>query len=90
MSTDTSSEKIPASGPDAKIENEPGSEDSIKFFATAEKINPQAAAMARFRYGQPESLAEAAVAIGVLYGIFVGIPLAALIWSAWKIWHGGY
>lgn len=93
MSASPSSETTPASGPDAKIENDllGGSEDSIKFWATAQKINPQAAIMARFRFeAQSEGIAERLLGVALLYVIFIGLPLAAGIWAVWKIAHGGY
>jgi hypothetical protein len=89
MSASPSSGTTPVSGPDAKIEN--GSEDSIKFFATAQKINPQAAVMARFRFeAQSEGVVERLLGVALLYVVFIGLPLAAGIWAIWKIAHGGY
>lgn len=92
MSTNTSSAPPPAGGPAAETTAPTGdSDDSQKWFTQADKVNPQAETMARFRYAvAPERWYEVAVSLGVLYGGFIGIPAIAGAWALWKILHGGY
>lgn len=99
MSTNGSSETTPAGGRDADEINrlidatldELHGEDTGKFFAYAHRVNPQAATLARFRFDtQPEAIGERILAIGILYGLFIGVPALGAIWAIIKIAHGGY
>lgn len=101
MSTSGSSEKTPATGPDADLDEadrlidatleELHGEDTGKFFAYARRVDPQAAALARFRFDtQPEAIGERLLAVGILYGAFIGLPALGAVWAAVKIFHGGY
>lgn len=91
MSTDTSSEPTPATTPDA----EGGSEDSQKFFATHARFaarHPTGAfdnPLTSFRYSpRPYRWREILLTVGVLFGLFIGVPLAGAVWAGWKIWKG--
>lgn len=81
MSTKPSSETPPAGGPDAET-IVAGSEDSQKWFVNHRRT---------FNYTpRSDRWYEVLLAVGVPYGVFIGIPAVAGLWAAWKILHGGY
>lgn len=72
------------------------SEDSQKFFATHARwtaSNPTGAfdsSTVSFRLMPiPSRWPEIIGTLGILYGVFIGIPALAGAWAAWRIWHGG-
>lgn len=92
MSTSSSSETTPAAGPDAPNGSAPGSvpasEDSQKFFATHARFAAQEATLASFRFSpRPYRAREVLLTAVVLYGTFVGLPVLAGLWAAWRIWR---
>lgn len=74
----------------------PGSDESQKFRATYARFtasDPTGAfdnALTSFRFSpRPYRFRDAFLGLGILYGGFIGIPAAAGVWAAWKIFHGG-
>lgn len=96
MSTSTSTGQTPADGPGApsgESATPAGSEESQKFFATHARFTatrPTGAfdnVLTSFRFApRPYRLRDALLTFGVLYGGFIGLPAAAGIWAAWRIW----
>jgi hypothetical protein len=94
MSTNTSSATPPAGGPDAGTTGPDGSsEDSLKWFARHEQLSEKQRTSwdtveKSFRFApRPYRWREIVLGVGVLYGGFIGVPAAAGIWAAVKIWH---
>lgn len=94
-STSTSSETTPAGGPDAESTGPLGdSDDSQKWFARHEQLSERQRAawdktQRSFRFSpRPYRWREIILGVGLLYGGFVGVPAAAGVWAAYKIWHG--
>jgi hypothetical protein len=85
----------PAGGPDAETTGPVGdSDDSQKWFAQHRAFtakNPTGAfdnVLASFRFTpRPYRWREILLSVGVLYGLFVGLPVGAGIWAAVEIWH---
>jgi hypothetical protein len=78
-------------------EQQGSSEDSQKFFATHKRFtasNPTGAfdsPVTSFRLMPiPTRWPEIIGTVGVLYGIFIGLPAASGAWALWKILHGGF
>lgn len=97
-STSTSSEPTPATGPDAEHPGDPqgSSEDSQKWFARHRAFtarNPTGAfdnPLTSFRFApKPSRWPEIFMTVGLLYGVFVGLPAAAGVWAAITILRGG-
>lgn len=72
----------------------PGSEDSQKFFATHERFTatrPTGAfdnVLTSFRLSaRPYRWREIFSTVGILYGLFIGLPVVAGAWAGWRIWR---
>ena len=70
-------------------------DDSQKFLTTYARFaatNPTGAfdnALTSFRFTpRPYRWPEILATVGVLYGVFIGIPALAGAWAAWRIWKG--
>lgn len=93
-STSTSSEIPPAGGPDAETTGpQGGSDDSQKWFAQHQRLSDGHSdtwdqVQRSFRFSpRPYRWREIILGVGVLYGVFVGLPAAGGVWAAYEIWR---
>jgi hypothetical protein len=84
----------PAGGPDAEPTGPSGdSDDSQKWFARHQQLSDSQrpawdSVQRSFRFSpRPYRWREIILGVGLLYGGFIGVPAAAGIWAALKIWH---
>jgi hypothetical protein len=92
-STNKSSEKTPATGPDAPPDGPVGSsEDSQKWFARHQRLSDKQSSswdsvQRSFRFSpRPYRWREIILGVGVLYGTFIGLPALGGVWAAWRLW----